>query len=153
MVKFLLQRQQWREQQQRGESSGDAYVNATGHGGLTPIYSAVVHCKSFAPKVVRLLVDAGADTTFPVRMTEGAGGEAWSDTPLGYVYDALKYKHVGATKATEQQLNALEAIHRLLLRVEAAHGVSWPWPDGTPSVPEDDSTAEEASRTTTPSTP
>eukprot|EP00903_Cladosiphon_okamuranus_P015520 g14329.t1 len=104
--------------------------------------------------MARLLADAVADTTSPVRLTNGPGGElAWSDTPTGYINNARKHKRIGGKKATEQQLNVLEAIRRLLLRGEAVHAVSWLWPDGAASMPEDDAAAEETSRTTTPSTP
>lgn len=36
--------------------------------------------------------------------------------------------------ATEEYLHRLEAIRRLLLRVEAVHAVSWLWPSDAPFV-------------------
>lgn len=74
-----------------------------------------------------------------------------TDTPLGLVDRCLLMKIDGGRPATDQQLNALEAIRRLLLQVEVVHAMSWLWHNGAPSLPE--AAAAEASRTARPTTP
>ncbi len=86
-------------------------------------------------RVVRLLVDAGADTTSAFRITNTAGGDFVSNiTPLDLTHRCLCTKKVDWTDATEEQLHGLEGIRRLLLRVEAVHAVSWLWPDVAPMI-------------------
>lgn len=73
-----------------------------------------------SPRVVRLLTDAGADTT---------------STPAGYnfrtlltcIHERLGENKVGGEDATEEQLHRLEAVRRLLLQEKAVHAGSWLW--------------------------
>lgn len=130
-VKFLLQ-------QRSGENSGGrAYVNTCDKPyGETPLLFAVGYRGCCSPRVVRLLVDAGAETTSIVRVRprRGINVVLWHDTPLAVTSRSIQEKTVYRKVATEDQLNRLEAIHRLLLRVEAVHAVSWLWPGGASSI-------------------
>lgn len=47
---------------------------------------------------------------------------------------AIREKKVIGQDATEEQMNRLEAVRRLLLRVEAVHAVSWLWRSPSPTV-------------------
>ncbi|CBJ32400.1 EsV-1-199 [Ectocarpus siliculosus] len=98
------------------------------------------------PRVVRLLVEAGADTTSTVPIDGLPGTD--NITPMGLTM--LLLHDLGTEPLTEEQLNALEAIHRLLLRVEALHAVSWLWSSDICNCTY--STAQGTDRTTSKST-
>ena len=125
-TKFLLQQQ---PRDTRGEG---AYVNARSMwgdmDGLTPLVCGIT---AASPTVVRLLIDAGADTAAPVI------------TPLDMTTACLDSKTApGGDPATEEQLHSLKRIHRLLQRVDAVHAVSWLWASNvspiTPAAAEGD---------------
>ena len=98
------------------------------------------------PRIVRMLIDAGADATSVVstRAQEPRG------TPLDFVTRFIREKKVDGQEATEEQLHKLEAIRRLLLTVEAVHATSWLWQEDVSSLAH---RAEGKRRTETPSTP
>ena len=133
-VKFLLQQQDW------NTSGAVAYVNNSSLGrhnasiGQTPLGSAIFGVRSSSPRIVRLLVDAGADTTFAVRMMSGEGRVIFDDTPLAVVTAMLREKNYAGKDATQEQMHRLEGVRRLLLRVEAVHATSWLWPIDIPST-------------------
>lgn len=129
-TKFLLQQRQFLQ----GSPTGLAeYVNFCGDTGLTALLASVA-CgfdasgkpQLLSPRVVRLLMDAGADTRLGSRIPNGGGSSDYV-TPLGRTNDNLRSKCVAAKPATEEQLHRLEAIRRLLMRVEAVHAQSWLW--------------------------
>lgn len=110
---------------------------------------------------VRLLLDAGADSSSTVRVVNDRGGVFFNDTPLNLANCCIREKTVvggyhslktgrHTTDATEEMLHALQAVRRLLLRVEAVHAVSWLWPNDIPSIAH---TPEGTSRSNTVSTP
>ncbi len=121
-VKFLLQ-----------QNKGDAYVNSRGG---TPLLLALGFggISSPSPRMVRLLVEAGVDTTSAVRVTNTRVEVGVNGTPLVVVSHVLREKKIAGKDATEEQLHRLEGIRRLLLRVEAVHAVSFLWPVGIPSM-------------------
>ena len=102
---------------------------------------------------MRKLVEAGADTTSPVRITDSDVGSkvVFDGTPLALTNLHLRKKSLVRTKATEDQLHRLEAIRHLLLQVESVHAVSWLWPNAVPSISH--VAAEGANKTNTTSTP
>lgn len=86
-----------------------------------------------SPRIVRLLVDAGADAISVVQTPDVPTGEI---TPLALTTRYLRKKTIdGKRGATRKQLDKLEAIRRLLLRLEAVHAVPWLWPSDAPSMP------------------
>ncbi len=124
-VKFLLR-----------QPAGRYHVNAVDRSGRT----ALICCMAFggfsspsgdfrspSSRIARLLIDAGADATSSVRLVDRAWRVLYDDTPLGFATRMLREKKVGADDARKDQLHQLEAIRRLLLRVEAVHAVSWLW--------------------------
>eukprot|EP00752_Nemacystus_decipiens_P011612 g10310.t1 len=133
-VKLLLRRRQ-----QPGSPAGLVdYVQSRDEYDATPLFNSidgfdesddVRHTTSL--KVVRLLIDAGADTSSVVLVTNTPGGDDvyFNGTPLAFTKHCLANKMVGGRKrgATDEQMNRLEAVRRLLLRVEAVHAVSWLW--------------------------
>eukprot|EP00752_Nemacystus_decipiens_P005516 g4991.t1 len=128
-IKLLLQQQQ---QLGRDES---AYVNARDEIGATALLCSIEACSSCSPRIARILVNAGADTTCPFGVTAIPGGGAFLNTsPMSYVAQLVRNKIVHGEDATEEQLNRLEAIRRLLLRVDAVHAVSWLWPSDASSA-------------------
>ncbi|CAM9191235.1 unnamed protein product [Ectocarpus fasciculatus] len=124
-AKFLL-----RQHEGKHSASGGAYVNKFNRFGMTPLLENINsgHC---SPRIVRLLVDAGADTTAALRSTDET--QAVPDTaPLTPMACLLLEKE---TKGhTGEQPHKLQATFRLLLQVEAAHAISWVWPTGAHSV-------------------
>lgn len=128
-VKYLLQ------QRNRETTGDDAYVNTRDAPyGETPLLLAVGFRGCCSPRIVRLLVDAGADTTSAVQVTLEGGLVLFHDTPLAVTSRSIRDKTVLGKHATEDQLNRLEATRRLLLRVDAALAVSWLWPCGMSSI-------------------
>lgn len=134
-VKFLLQ-------QRAGQSSleDSPHVNFCDLSGRTPLVYAIESESTGyrAARIVRMLVDAGADTTSAVRLTgtSGVGPTViFNDTPLALTTRVLREKKfIGGKDATEKKLHGLEAIRRLLLCVEAVHAVSWLWPTDVPCI-------------------
>lgn len=132
-VKFLLQ-----QRQQKAPPTGLVrYVNVRDRSGCTALFRSInfriklgVVRGLASPRVVRLLVDAGADTTSALRLTDAPGGVNDHNTALAFTNKRLREKKVRGSHATEEQLYRLEAIRRLLLREEAAHAISWLWPRG-----------------------
>ncbi len=94
---------------------------------MTPLCHAVGYA---FPRIVRLLLDAGADETATARVTFVAGF-LLEETPLEMATRYLGAKIIQEEPATESQLLRLEAIRRLLLRVEATRAVSWLWPSSS----------------------
>ena len=143
-VKFLL-----REQERSGKyaGGGGAYADAPDTAGRTPLVCCLVACRPSSRRIVRLLIDAGADETSAVRNPRGAlgcaGGDIARGTPLAFVSYLLHEKKVRGKPATEEELHSLEGIRRVLLRVDAARAVSFSWPSDEPRVGR---AAESASR-------
>lgn len=115
-VRFLLK--------QHGSTG---YVNTPMTFGRTPLICCVWYCHSCSPKMVRLLVNAGADTTSPIRVTDVRREALFEDTPLYITTTHLREKIVGRDDASEEQLHRLEAMRRSIIQVEAVHAVSWLW--------------------------
>lgn len=131
-VKFLLQ-------QRKGNNAALCrYVNVC--IGITPLLTAIQASRSWSPRVARMLVDAGADTTSVVRLPDAPGGKPqYTPTPMcsinrNVVQNALQKLVANGKPATEEQVHSLEGVRRLLLRVEAVHAVSWLWPSVTTPV-------------------
>lgn len=122
---FLLQQHEQRLKKVSGSSS---YVNAADRYGCTPVVGSIEDCRSCAPRVVRRLIDAGADTASAVRVRDIPGGqETFNGTPMALTIRGLRVKKVCGEAATEEQQNALEGIRRLLWRVEAVRATSGLW--------------------------
>lgn len=131
-VKFLLQAQAGRA------TSKDAYVDRLDRYGRTLLVNCVHGCPSGAPRIVRMLIDAGADTGSIVRLSTPTGREGTSaaihGTALMLTIQCLSAKRVKAQAATEEQMNRLMGVGRLLARVPAVRAVSWLWPSDAPAV-------------------
>ena len=142
-VKLLLQ-------QKKGDKA--AYVNYRDDDSNTPLLFALGFggYPSPSPRIVRLLVDAGVDTSSVARFTNIEGEVVFDGTPLTCTTMMLRERIVPGEDATEEQLHKVEGIHRLLLRVEAVHAVSLLWPVDIPSMV---GTAEGTSRKVANSTP
>jgi len=142
-VKCLLQ-------QREGKSTGkEAYVNNTDNLGRTPLACSILGCRPGSPRILRLLVDAGADTTSAVRLLGNWRREYFNGTPLALTALCLRQKKAEAG-AAEEQIKTLQAARRFLLRVEAVHAVSWLWPTEFPPLVR---TAERTGETKTAVTP
>ena len=127
-AKFLLQ-----QHRARNPAGARAYLETRDEAGRTPLFCCIAFCPS--TRMVRLLIDAGADTYSAVRIADPVGGMGFNNTPLGWTKLHLEViKTVNGKPATDKQLDTLRAIRRLLLRVAAVHAVSWLWPGGVPFV-------------------
>ncbi|CAN0499430.1 unnamed protein product [Ectocarpus sp. 12 AP-2014] len=131
VVKFLIQ-------QRDGKPSGKpTYVNHPRDPcGRTPLICNIDFglYPSCSPKVVRLLVDAGADTTSAVHFYTEPGKAPLVATPLSVVTNALHQKAAYGTAIPDELLHRLGLIRRLLLRVEAVHATSWLWQKRVPRI-------------------
>eukprot|EP00903_Cladosiphon_okamuranus_P021759 g20005.t2 len=58
----------------------------------------------------------------------------FTGTVLDLVNRNIREKRVPEENATEEDLNNLQGIRRLLLRVDAAHAASWRWPASVSSA-------------------
>ncbi|CAM9849786.1 unnamed protein product [Ectocarpus fasciculatus] len=145
-IKFLL-----RQQLLQGKPTG-AYVDgARDHFGRTSLLCSIEDegDKWCFPRIARMLIDAGADTTSAVRVFK-LGIVPVEETPLELMNRYLGEDNVVRRDITEEQAHKLDAVHRLLLRVEAVHAASWLWVSDAPDIAH---TAEGTSRTKgTPST-
>eukprot|EP00903_Cladosiphon_okamuranus_P011430 g10771.t1 len=56
------------------------------------------------------------------------------ETPLGLANRALRGKRFAGKPVNDETPNRLEAVRRMLERVEAIHAVSWLWPGNGPRV-------------------
>lgn len=124
-VKFLLQRQQ------TGHAGQVSYLNHTRHRlGKSPLVEGVDAC---SPRIIRLLLDAGADPTSVVRVTHPKSESivVFHGTALELTELLLREKYVCGEPATEEQLHQLTAIRRLLMRVDAVHALPLLWPPST----------------------
>ncbi|CAM9890975.1 unnamed protein product [Scytosiphon promiscuus] len=129
-VKLFVRRQEDRE-----AASVRSYVNRRGVStGATPVLSAVEACHPSSRRIVRFLLDAGADTASVLRVTNPAGMFLFEGTPLSWATRCLHEKTVDGEPATEEQLRGLEGVRQLLLRAEAVQAISWLWPREFPAV-------------------
>ena len=119
-VKYLLL--EW-----KANGQGAGYPDTLSRLGATPLFASILACRlSCSPRTTRLLVDAGADTT--IKVTEDEGDVLSNRTPLAFVTGLLRDATIGENKATDEQLNSMEGIRRVLMRVDAIRAVSWLWP-------------------------
>lgn len=121
-LKFLLRQQE----------PTPAYLNWRDHSNRTPVYCSVLFCCPNSPKVLRALVEAGADTTSAVEVVDDSWRVVSDYTPLALVNLLIREKRVKEVDATEAMLHRLEALRRLLMQVDAVHAVSWLWPHAAP---------------------
>lgn len=86
----------------------------------------VLHERTPSVKIVRLLVDAGADTTSAIGVQLGDSAP-FASTPLQCFEMALDADSE-ESGIGEARLGALKGIIRLLKQVSAVHATSWLWP-------------------------
>lgn len=85
--------------------------------------------------LLRLHRCGSGDSATVVRVTDRPGREVvLGKTPLALATFYLSSTKIGGKDAPESQLHSLEASWRLLMRVEAAHAVSWLWASDAPSA-------------------
>lgn len=134
-VRFLLQ-----QCAHRTASEKVAYINNTGHDlfGGTPLTSAIFYgFKSYSSRrIVRLLLDHGANVTSAAKAQDA----------FTYVDTLRLTKETRVDFATDEQMQRLESIHRLLLQEDAVHATSWLWP-GEAVVPTDGGAAGASCKT------
>ncbi|CAM9295066.1 unnamed protein product, partial [Hapterophycus canaliculatus] len=106
------------------------YVNNTcGAEGKTPLMCCIDFVRPSSHRVVRRLIDAGADTTSNVPIMFMQGRTGFGITPLGRLSYLASEKKIGTGEdATEEQVLKLEGIRQMLLRVDAVRAISWLWP-------------------------
>ena len=128
------------------ENTADVDVEAPGDAaGRTPLLRSVTARTRPSPRIVRMLVDAGANTTSAIALKNRAGEVTCTTTPLDLTIRRLQEERAaaaagagaGAAAAAEGEnktvVHGLEAIRRLLLQVAAARAISWAWPN--PKIP------------------
>jgi len=129
-LQFLLQRP---EIFKTSCTCGTTYVNhLCKSDGMTPLLCCITQDNPtmVATRVVRMLIDAGADTTtvFYDRDTEksvGCTAREIIDAKICQRYSLFGFGDHSDT------MRALQGVHRLLMQEEAIHAVSWGWADYT----------------------
>ncbi|CAN0286239.1 unnamed protein product, partial [Scytosiphon promiscuus] len=121
-VKLLLR-------QHRGKpAGGNSYVNAhCPKSGRIPLMACVLGSHPGCPRVLRTLLDAGADSTAFVP-TLLPSGNASNFTPLEMATEVLLRGETVGVSMTKEQLRVLARTRSVLMREEAIHAVSWLWP-------------------------
>ena len=90
---------------------------------ISPMASIISTCKPQAPGMIQFLIAAGSS----LESIPGRG-----ERMISHVNRMLLKKElVHGEQADSDQLNILQAIHRLLLRAEAVTATSWLWPRTT----------------------
>lgn len=113
----------------KANGQGAGYPDTRNRNGISPLFASILACRlSCSPRTTRLLVDAGADTTTPIKVSDNEGDVLSNRTPLAFVTGLLRGKTIEGKKATEEQLNSMEGTRRVLMRVDAVRAVSWLWP-------------------------
>ncbi|CAN0018859.1 unnamed protein product [Ectocarpus sp. 6 AP-2014] len=120
-VKLLLQ-QKW-------ATPGAGYVDSRNDYQCTPLFVAVA---AAAPKVVRLLLDAGANERLTRPVSYSFRGPLENETLLELANRNLGCEMHKGQCATEEEMNRLEEVRRLLLRVETVRAISWLWGTTSP---------------------
>lgn len=128
-ISFLLQ------QEHKGKRTRERlYANSVDEDGMSALFHCVLFCRSCSPRIARLLIDAGADPVLGMRDKDATGPILFTDTPLAMALKYLREKKIRGKDASEEQLNALEATRRLLLRVDAVRATSWVWPNHVSAI-------------------
>lgn len=125
-VRFLLR------EKKKAKTTSNAYANSCDEIGRTVLYRAAWGA---FPRIARFLLDAGADEKTPSQAQLTMGLRLFfEDTPMALVQRSLDQKMYRFESATEEQLVRLEAIRRLLLRVDAIRATSWLWYNVVPCL-------------------
>lgn len=90
-------------------------------------------CRSCPPKIVRLPIDAEADATSAVRLTDLKRLVSVTTrlSPATMTF-YLREQRVDGKDAPKEQMHQLQAVRYLMLGAEVAHAVSWAWPNHAP---------------------
>lgn len=141
-VKVLL-RKEW-------AMPGANYVNDLDFVDSTPFFfTPLSHAVGVAsPRIARMLLDAGADERLVSRVAcVCVSGEVRDETPMMLTNRYLAGKILKEQPAGAEAMLRLEAVRRLLLRVDAIRAVSWLWPSDFPRI--DRAAAKQSSDGTT----
>lgn len=147
-VKLLL-----RHKEHRKVSARRAYLNSRDSSGSTPLLYGIIASRPWSPRIMRLLIEAGADATSTFQVKTSWGAVVLDDTPLGFAMNSLHDKVAGHRDATMEQMFILRRIRRLLLQVEAVRAMSWRWPSDAVSAAQAVESAKDAPAPSGPRTP
>lgn len=133
VVKFLLQRPEplmprWPSSPYTSTES--RYVNykpSSNVNNIPPLLCCLSVPRTYSHRVLRMLIDAGANTEFPIDIV-GDNDRVLSETsPLGMTTRVIQHKKFNGIGFTDQSIPWVERMHRLLLQVGAIRAVSWGW--------------------------
>ncbi|CAM9406351.1 unnamed protein product [Ectocarpus fasciculatus] len=126
-VKLLLQ-----QQDKNNIASSGVYVDSICiESGARPLHFGIGLGGFSSARIVRMLVDAGADTISRVYLRNTHGGVVFDGTPLEMLASFVREKAAEGGETAKKQLHELEAIRLVLLRGEAARALSWLWPSNS----------------------
>lgn len=116
-VKFLLR--------QIEEPASDYINNTLDCHGRTPLMCALFKFQyPCALRIVRWLMDAGADTTSPVNIIDEHSHVVSKTTPMQWIEEKPQLE---GDNQNEEDRQRLQAMRRLLLQKDAVQAVSWRW--------------------------
>lgn len=127
-VDFLLQKET--------KDEAARYVNSRADRCRgTALMSSINFCKA-STRMVRKLIDAGADTAVTFHFTTSRGGKENFGTLLDATNLVLREKALAEKVPTQNHpRQQLEGIRRLLQQVDAIHASSWLWSNDAPMPP------------------
>ena len=133
VVKFLLQRPEpllpcWPSSPYTSAES--RYVNykpSSNVNNIPPLLCCLGVPRTYSHRVLRMLIDAGANTEFPISIV-GDNDRILSETsPLGMTTRVIQLKKFNGRRFADESIPWVERMHRLLLQVGAVRAVSWGW--------------------------
>lgn len=152
-VKLLL-----RHRGGHGNISAYTYMNIPQRLGLLGSPLACTFCLGgfYSPRIARLLIEAGADTTSDVLVEDNDGdndGGIVKATPT-HLAEMVLRRGLGTDDTTGEDgaeiLDGLRLVIRLLHQVSAVHANSWLWPRDFPIVGIGGAAQEKSEKKSTP---
>lgn len=103
------------------------YARASSHEGMSPLLCCLNHINPSSLKIMRRLIDAGADTTFTFSRVDGNRNFMYETTPLETVGRIIREQGLHGVNFNDQQVRWVEGMRKLLMQVPAIRSVSWGW--------------------------
>lgn len=96
---------------------------------MSPLLCCINDLGNKSYKIMRRLLDAGANATFSFNALDENRVFMYETTPLQCVATIIRDKTigVGGAKLTENQLEWAKMQQKLLLQADAIHALSWIW--------------------------
>lgn len=111
------------------KSPGYLYVNGarSSPGGMSPLLCSLNCIGRSTNKVLKLLIDAGAETMFTFNRVDANNKFLHTSTPLETVATIIRERGLGSVKLTEEEVCWTKTMQKILKQADAIRAVSWGW--------------------------